>query len=66
MLPLRLDFQDGISQRQEAVRALQARGISVMRACQLAGESAMMSAKRSFCGCIASYACKSGRARNGR
>jgi len=37
MLPLRLDFQDGISQRQEAVRALQARGISVMRACQLAG-----------------------------
>jgi putative transposase len=32
---LRLDFQDGISQRQEAVRALEDRGLSRVRACTI-------------------------------
>ena len=35
MLPLRLDFQDRISQRKEAVRALEDRGLSRIRACAI-------------------------------
>jgi putative transposase len=39
MLPLRLDFQDGISQRQEAVRALEDRGLSRVRGCTIVGHA---------------------------
>jgi hypothetical protein len=35
---LRLDFQDGISPRKEAVRALQEHGLSQVRACAIVGQ----------------------------